>query len=71
MTCIQCGEMLFSALERTRGVCATCYLSYRSESKRQVSGRHAAPPSDQSRPDEEPIAAAGERESERPGEGTP
>ncbi len=36
--CTKCGESLFSALERTRGVCASCFLSYKPDPKADAIG---------------------------------
>ncbi len=44
MNCTQCGEMLFSALERTRGVCASCFLSYKPARKAEAIGRPSDSP---------------------------
>jgi hypothetical protein len=43
MNCSQCGETLFSALERTRGVCASCFLYYKPEEKTELTGRAPQP----------------------------
>jgi hypothetical protein len=43
MNCTQCGEALFSALERTRGVCASCFLSYKPERKAEAIGQSSGP----------------------------
>jgi hypothetical protein len=34
MTCLICGELLFSRLEQERGVCAPCYLKSLREGRR-------------------------------------
>jgi hypothetical protein len=34
MTCLICGELLFSRLEQERGVCAPCYLQSLRDSRR-------------------------------------
>ncbi len=44
MNCTQCGEALFSALERTRGVCASCFLSYKPERKAEAIGQSSVSP---------------------------
>ena len=52
MNCTMCGEMLFSALERTRGICATCFLSYRPERKAEATRRSPDSPPQESQPDD-------------------
>ena len=39
MECARCGGTLVTALERTRRVCASCYLSYRSLKEDDRTGR--------------------------------
>jgi hypothetical protein len=34
MTCLICGELLFSRLEQERGVCAPCYLKSLRDGRR-------------------------------------
>jgi hypothetical protein len=34
MTCLICGELLFSRTEQLRGVCAPCYLQSLRDGKR-------------------------------------
>ncbi len=48
--CTKCGESLFSALERTRGVCASCFLSYKPEPKADAIGGSAPSQSEPSQP---------------------
>ncbi len=52
MNCTQCGEALFSALERTRGVCASCFLSYKPERKVEAIGQSSGSPAQASQPAE-------------------
>ena len=70
MNCNLCGELLFSALQRTRGVCASCFLSYKPQPKAAI-GRTPASQPRASRPeDREPkppkISGSGNSGQETP-----
>jgi hypothetical protein len=43
MDCAQCGEQLFSRLERERGTCARCYMASWSPQKAEVFEKPAMP----------------------------
>ena len=43
MECTQCGEELFSRLERQRGTCARCYLAAWSPEKAEAMAKLVAP----------------------------
>jgi hypothetical protein len=62
MVCVECGGMLVSALERTRGVCAPCYQFCQSRRNRKATGHPTTQPSRHSRPDETNREVPGERE---------
>jgi hypothetical protein len=56
MTCLICGDLLFSRPEQQRGVCAPCYLGSLRDGRRWVVGSLAGPQGRQPRP-----SAAGDR----------
>jgi hypothetical protein len=44
MTCSFCGQPLISALERTRGVCASCHVLSRQSGNQRAGGHSATTP---------------------------
>jgi hypothetical protein len=52
MTCSFCDQPLISALERTRGVCASCHVLSRQSGNQRVGGDSATTPPPQISPGE-------------------
>jgi hypothetical protein len=52
MTCSFCGQSLISALERTRGVCASCHVLSRQSGDQPAAGNSATTPPPQISPGE-------------------
>jgi hypothetical protein len=50
MTCLICGDLLFSRPEQQRGVCAPCYLGSLRDGRRWVVGNLAGPQGRQQSP---------------------